>query len=52
MCAAMDNVPKNTVDTINGSQKDLVFKMPVGAAKKKKKKVLDDEIYVEVSTKF
>lgn len=48
----MENLPKSSVDTINSSQKDLVFKMPVGAAKKKKKKVLDDEIYVEVSTRF
>lgn len=42
----MENSPGSTIESV---KKDLVFKIPVGTARKRKKKILDDETYVEVT---
>lgn len=36
------------LETMNSLHKDLVFKKPLGTARKRKKTILDDETYVEV----
>lgn len=43
------NAPgRRAIETVNILHKELVFKKPVGTARKRKKKVLNDESYVEV----
>lgn len=49
MCESVENSPgTKALETMNNLHKDLVFKKPLGTARKKKKKILDDEMYVEV----
>lgn len=51
MGESVENSPgRKAIETMNSLHKDLVFKRPIGTARKRKKKVLDDESYVEVRT--
>lgn len=53
MCESVENSPgTKALETMNTLHKDLVFKKPLGTARKKNKKILDDEMYVEVSVDY
>lgn len=44
-----ENTPgRKALEKVNIFHKELVFKKPIGFARKRKKKVLNDESYVEV----
>lgn len=48
MCESVENSPgTKALETMNSLHKDLVFKKPLGTARKRNKKILDDEMYVE-----
>lgn len=50
MCENIENSPgRKAMEVMTNIHKDLVFKKPIGVAKRVKKKVLDEETYVEVS---
>lgn len=45
----MENSPgRKAINGMNNIYKDIVFKIPVATVRKRKKKILDDESYVEV----
>lgn len=53
MCDSVESSPgRKAIETMNSLHKDLVFKKPIGAVKRTRKKVLDDESYVEVRDNY
>lgn len=50
MCENVENSPGTTALTMNSLYKDLIFKKPIGTPRKRKKKILNDETYVDVIT--
>lgn len=49
MCDSVKNTPGTiAVEKMNSMNNDLIFKIPLNHSKKKKKKVLKEEIYVQV----
>lgn len=49
MCESVQNSPgSRAMEVMTSIHKDLIFKIPKGLPKRKRKMVLDEETYVEV----